>query len=175
MRRDHVTEFRRRQFGLVVEHGRVADQKLQHPIVFRNRPRHQRVEIADIGRQQIPAEPKIDHLCRGVPGEGGFGAIGGENGFAFVDHGNAAVLVYFARSALHHDKDDIVIVDKGRRVAVVHGRQGSRGHGEARDRPQRQIDIERMAFERIDFDTENLAAENFAKGLYATIFLKGFG
>jgi hypothetical protein len=175
VRRDHVTEFRGRKFGLVVEHGRVAHQQLQDAIVFRDRPRYQRVEIADVRRQQIPAEPEIDDPRRSVSGECGLSAIGRENRFAFVDGGHAAVLVHLAGSALHHDKDDIVIVDKGGGVPVVHRRQGSRGHGETRERPQRQIDIERMSFEGINFDTKNLAAENFAKGLNATVIMKGFG
>jgi hypothetical protein len=60
-------------------------------------------------------------------------------------------------------------------VPVAHGRQRSRSHGEARQRSQRQIDIERVAIERIDFDTKNLAAESFPKSFNATVIVYGFG
>jgi len=49
----------------------------------------------------------------------------------FVDQEHARLV---RRAA---DKDDIVIVDKGGGVPVVHGRQRSRSHCETRDRPQR--------------------------------------
>jgi hypothetical protein len=37
------------------------------------------------------------------------------------------------------------------------------------------MDIERMAIERIDFNPENLAAENLAKGIDTAVSMKGFG
>jgi hypothetical protein len=55
-----AAEFRRREFILGVKHRRVARQKLQDAVVLRDRPRNQSVEIGNVRRLQISAEPKID-------------------------------------------------------------------------------------------------------------------
>jgi hypothetical protein len=60
-------------------------------------------------------------------------------------------------------------------MPIAHRRQRSACHGKAGQRPQRQIDRERVAIEWIDFDAKNFAAENLAKRIEAAIIVKGLG
>jgi hypothetical protein len=84
-------------------------------------------------------------------------------------------LADLANAALHHDEDDVVIVEQRRRMPVAHRRQRSACHGKAGQRPQRQVDRERVALEWIDFNAKNFAAENLAKRIEAAIIVKGLG
>ena len=170
---NQVAEFRHREFAPTIEHGGVSDQKLQHAVVLRNRPCHQIVEIGQMRRQQLPAQPKIDHAGGPVCGESGDRTVRRQHCLALIDRGGAAVLADLAGAALHHHQNDVVIVDQRGGMPVTHRRQRTRRHGEARQRAQRQIDLDRVTVERINFDAENVASEGFAKGFGAVVPLKG--
>jgi hypothetical protein len=123
--RDHAAQLHGRQFLLVFEHRGVAHHELQDTVVFRNRPRDQGIDIGNMRRHQVSAEPQVDHARRGQSGEGRFGAIGRQHGFTFVDHRNAAVLADLANAALHHHEDDVVVIEQRRRMPIAHRRQRS--------------------------------------------------
>jgi hypothetical protein len=145
----------------------------QHAVVLRDRACHQIIEVGKMRRQKLPAQPKIDDAGRPVCGKRGDRAVRGQHCLALIDRGGAAVLTDFADAALHHHQNDVVIVDQGGGMPVVHRRQRPCRHGKARHRAQCQIDLERMAAKRIDLDAENLASERFTKRFRAVIPLKG--
>jgi hypothetical protein len=60
-------------------------------------------------------------------------------------------------------------------MPVAHRRQRARRDGEAGQRSQRQIDVERVTVEWIDFNAKDFAAENLAKGFNAVVTSKGSG
>jgi hypothetical protein len=105
--------------------------------------------------------------------EGGDRAVCRQYRLALIDHGGTAVLADLAAAVLQHHQNDVVVVDQGRGMPVVHWRQRPRRHGKARQHPQRQIDLDRKAAQRIDLDAENPAPERFTKRFDAVVPLQG--
>ena len=120
MRGDHAPQVRRRQLLLIVDHLGVSHQELQDAVIPRDRSCHHGVDVGDIWRQQASAEPEIDDTRRRSSNEYGFGVIGGEDGFSFVDRRNAAVLTNLADTALHYQQDEIVLVAQPGGVPGAH-------------------------------------------------------
>ena len=161
MRCGGPAQLRRRELPLVVQRARIAFQQSQRGAVGDNGLEQGAVQIADMQREQGPAQAQIDHACRCVAGERRRLAIGSQGNLTFADLGSATVLFQRGKSALHGDEHDIVIVDQVRRMTVAHRRKRSRCHAESGKGAQLQLGLQPAALQRLHIDPQDRPAENF--------------